>query len=607
MAIDVKEAPVAAVLERKPATPGPGGPTEGEKRAADIRKRVSAEPPKSIREYFKERSALPPSQQKIEGAMGNVFKDHVDASGNPVIIPDVSTRKGEAMRVTDLMKTYLTPDTRGVRLTPAQQKDMETQVTYLLKSIPRIADYLEALPDDKARKDVVQDLIKNPEFMAEVNQRFHEKLKVGPEAKEASDAVQNALLAKEQARLTHEKLEDDIYNAEAAIARTESQLAQFESAGYTGPARPGHLGDELRVKLSTRVRDEAQSQSMQSEITSINNRIAVLEGKKDKSGDIARRIETLELRKDAFVQQKADADIRLNRLQELMDMRERLSNKRAEHEKERSQYFQQLKSTELQSASANAGYEDALAKQAGVQQEFIDGVYQSLTEAAGKYMSDKMESADQAAILSEEEYVQKATEKIDKEFLESVHKRWSRTKEVGGVFSKKRETIITDHELVKQDYQRILTEGPEEMMKEILTVNGLTPDQINEKLNDKEFMDRMQPKLVEGLLRRKLKDAELGHGAKMTGEEAMAISETPWGEQAIMSALSKNREVNQMMTELKDQGVIAGSTPKEWFNEENKGSGAKLLMLMLFGLTVIPAFFDGYRKALNKQMIGSEE
>ena len=119
--------------------------------------------------------------------------------------------------------------------------------------------------------------------------------------------------------------------------------------------------------------------------------------------------------------------------------------------------------------------------------------------------------------------------------------------------------------------------GPRAIMFDLLTdpamPGSMSGVDANAKLNDPEFVKRMQVKVVESLVTRKLQSG------KMNEQQARRVIESDWGKDMINKAIVNKKNIKGQMDALKQSGALGGFG--EWMKKKSGGNALMFLALIL--------------------------
>lgn len=120
-----------------------------------------------------------------------------------------------------------------------------------------------------------------------------------------------------------------------------------------------------------------------------------------------------------------------------------------------------------------------------------------------------------------------------------------------------------------------MTQGPKDIMKEMLVASGMSAVDADAKLADPAFVEKMQPRVIERLTTRRIQTG------KLTEDDARRIIENPtWGKAIIDTAIKNRKDIADALTELEGQGILRGGIA-EWLRNKSGGSKWKFLLILL--------------------------
>ena len=140
---------------------------------------------------------------------------------------------------------------------------------------------------------------------------------------------------------------------------------------------------------------------------------------------------------------------------------------------------------------------------------------------------------------------------------------------------------------VNEDFSSLLDKGPEEIFKKMLdgrtnpTTGALyTPAEIDALIQNKDFVNRMQPEMIKQLIGRKILTGGVSR------EDIHIITNVQWGKDMISGAMEKNEEFKKNVESVIGAGAISRAGFFERFAQEAR-KNPWWLLLLIFGAGVL--------------------
>jgi len=214
------------------------------------------------------------------------------------------------------------------------------------------------------------------------------------------------------------------------------------------------------------------------------------------------------------------------------------------------------------------------------EKQYVADLQSTMTDGFRDHLTDQLRQAEVAQKKVLEEQIASTIDPAEKKLLEGMAGRWDQRKE-SGVF-RKREVTVANKAQVDIDYALLMTPppkgGPEIILRKMLEATGapaMTTAEIDAKLADKAFVDKMQGDVITKLLERRLDTA------KMPEADLKYIAESSWGEATIQAALQNKDALKKLEAQMRELGLSAG-TMHEMFSK--KGVKKGLLLGILLGI-----------------------
>ena len=230
---------------------------------------------------------------------------------------------------------------------------------------------------------------------------------------------------------------------------------------------------------------------------------------------------------------------------------------------------------------AQADLERARIIRGQSEQEFVDSLEDIYTEATVQWMEERMNEAEAAQRRIIERDRGAAGDPAERAIEDALLNRWD--KEVTRGLRKKHTEREFDKDKIDDDWDGLFARdgGPKAIMRRILVDAGFTSvdGQIDDIMNNPEFVAKMQPKVVERLVTRRIQTG------KITETQARFILDNDWGVGMIEAAIQNKKGVQEAIDKLRGDGVLKGEGVKDWIKHMDKGK-ALMVLLIVLGLIV---------------------
>lgn len=463
------------------------------------------------------------------------------------------------------------------KLNPKDAAQVRADIEEIFRMYPGTEDII----GDLGSKAVTDTVLNDPDFRKALQERLTEiksnrVAEINPGAEAALKEAQREEKAKERER--------DRIKGEADAVR--KGLESFEINRGTPGEKRRRLDELTNDKIPTL---KEESKKAEAEIRNLDRLIKSQETKRghidrgqSKAGDYDEvignvdkeitRLEGLKDEKQAKIDEYNKAEAEKTQLeQERAELREDKARLEPEEDKTASE----LDELHEKTLSAQTALARAVKARTDQEREFMLSIEDVYKDSAVKYYEDKVREAEEAQQVILKKQIEGAKGDMDRLVLEQLGgNRWKMQDTKRGLLGRNKNVVVPNRTLVDADYRDMLLNGPDATLRGILTGLGVPLDQMNEMLNDSKYKDMMIKQVVVNRMQT----------AKITGDEARAIASSEWGSEAISKALAANSEANNMVNELRANGVLRGSTPAEWIRQ-HPGKSLAAILLMLLGPT----------------------
>lgn len=563
------EAVARSVIEKGPPTGRAA--THAEQRADRIRKDLEVNGPRKTIESFRVPRT---NQSQVDNLNERNFGTNRNSDGTVNRDTEERIRFGEAKKLTSLGKDYLE---KGFDpLDPARKTEIRKAIEGVYNLWPDGKLVLDGMsPTDK--QAFLDRVAKDPEFVEKVRSAYEratdpsnllqdnvsevkkESLDAGRKAKAKQDEID----ANNGRRTANDAMLEQFADRTAHGGIRGAKLVELENINNELPTLNSDLEDNQERYEAAR-EDVRQLEQLRGftmmrgeDIAGINTQIS------QRSVEV-RALKREITRINGVLQRKTSLE---SELRNLSDSREQLANATDTLKGE----FEQLQETQARSQANLASAKSVR----GTQEEgYLDGLRGVFSDATAEYALDKKQAADDAERRVIDDEIAKAVDPAEKALLQGMQNFDSDTIQESGFWKFKTRKSVRILNKVKIDgsFDNLVKVGggPKEAIKAELIANGISLADAEAKVNDAEFVAKMQPQFLEKLVSKKL---QVGG---MTEEDARRVVESDWGDGLIQKALAKNEQVNSALNELVNKGVITGTSAESL----RKLSGKNLLWIL---------------------------
>ncbi|MBU3979231.1 hypothetical protein KJ980_01650 [Patescibacteria group bacterium] len=575
---------------------------------AAVQKRIEelqALEPRSMLEHIQDARVKAATEQEGEKEINDLAKRgekvaeegigwNVDTEGKKHLETGEQGRLKDVNERTKDINDYLTTDFD--KLSSKQKESAKGDVEKMLRGIPEFDNFLKDLPE-KGKSVAISNLLKNPEFRAVVKGIYEGTLNTS----EASNYAIKERVEEANEELLDRKKESEQKHAEylgkdVKLKDVSEQLKQFEDNTATGGGK-GKLLEEREGLLRDRPQNEAEIEKRRVGIVDIDKQVddlgrahiaSLMTSPNVDVDKFEAEMDELNTKQDRLEKEKSRYEAKIDRIDQLRDKRDDLIDRKGILTGERDILVRDDNDAKSDEIDAQTALDEVKAEKATEEQKFVNELKNTFRDSVGEFVEIKAALVEEknAEIVGEKE----ATDEFGKNFKNALNDRGMKDKLIKeGAWPwpgrKTRETKVPDINAINADFSKLLQEGPDGVMKDILTsgICGLTPEQADAKMQDKEFMDRERQRVIDTVIGRKFQTGQI------TGAEAMYIANSDWGQGAIKRGIEKSKEIQGLFKELSANGTIKGSTPSEWTKELAKSNKTNSSILtLLFSLMLLP-------------------
>ncbi len=523
-------------------------------------------------------AARPPIDTLIKTAAPKVDTKKLDAARESIGIPkndgsvdriDIShsDRFNKIGQQHDLFKSYIEQGFESIA--NDKQEQMRKWVESTVLEDPRFADFATELKSKKSKKDAdafYEQVLKDPQFKTVVAERLQgltqEFLDTrDPKALlEAADNVDDLRFKQDQQQTRRDR-----------IARELDDSKKLLDEHYDGSGNP-IKGSELQTLTDSKATDDSEYQLMEQQLQVLKSKVKIAQDKfKGNPKDKASEADYLNAIKE---QQAKEQDLQNSNTQKRRDLEARLKKAKSDVQ----QLTDDLNEADQNLVKSQKALTAAEAKRNKLQQErdeqevqYQDSLNTLIVDAGKDYWDDRVEETSKLYDTVLEEQKKQAEEALvkDKDNKNAAFDaaiatvqltRWSE-KRAGGLLG--REKYRYRRENIESDYNRLLTQGPDEAVGFIVKASAIKAYNIDNTTPDNEILTKLAEQGVninelkaQTIARIMQKKMAIGGIPK---DEASHIIGTSWGQAAIAEGLKLHAEAKKTLAGLeKDEAIKRG-------------------------------------------------
>ncbi|MCL5433147.1 MAG: hypothetical protein M1524_03505 [Patescibacteria group bacterium] len=530
-----------------------------------LREEYTSRTPRSMLESWRSRRSM--EQRGIDVLIDQNIGTERNPDGTKKRKPGSDTEKRfkEAQKYSSLAKDFLE---RGYdSLGDPQKTEVRKFVELTIKAWPEGSALFSGMTDNQ-KKATIEDILKDPSYVSKLRGVFEGAI---DSSKTIPDIAPDLALKFDEAKKREKEKQLESSEVQRNLTKTNDELAEFDTGGRKSDRLEAIEKDlpELTVELEDK---ENKFDELKDEIKYLEQtrRTMLLRGVDTSALDtdlIEKNGQLRELRRDTNKIKKT-----LTERDSLQQEKEQLKQKRQQLEIQRTKLDDEVKSLTKERINAQAEVASAQIDRSSQEEDFVDNLRGVFSEASMQYLEEKIIAMEEVQRQFIEEEKAKTTDPAEKAILDSLLKRWDSEKQTG-VFHKRTIREFNEHQ-IKEDFDKLMTSGPNEIMKDILMKGGLTEDEANAKLADPEFLAKMQPQVVERLITRRIQTGALRE------DQARMIIESDWGKGMIENAIKNKKEVKDALDKLRSEGVLNEGVI-DWFKKKSGGSILSILLLLM--------------------------
>jgi hypothetical protein len=568
-AISSEQAIAAAVLEKGTVPAGTTGPRRA---AEDIRARMQTDNPHSIHESFAQAPERPNRSIVHKKIEDTIFRSGAidTTTGTIRRTPQERNRYDTARSRADLALNYIERGFSG--LPTAEQAHLRNLVMTSINSWPEARALINGITNPADRTRILNGLLEDPRMVGKVSELLSSVTQ-----SEVTDEVSAARHKFNEAERQVTELNAQFQSIKRQYDRAAADISQFRDLTTGAPGTKQNTIDTINASpveaefeslRESMVRDDQEVERLHQLIDTMRrkdpkvaiddemNRIGFLKAKLNNTRkEVVKRQDKINER-NRLVAEREEVQKRFDALEpQLVDLDTRRNN------------------AARQRALAGADLNTATINRAHTEQAFVDSMGRIYIDAAKAVLAPDIEKAEQARENILETEKKQASDAAERRIFDVIGTRWDRARTTWNG----RRTVELNHPQIERDLARLVTQGPNAILREILT-SGPTPltgPEADKRINENgESIKAARREVVEKLLMKRMSHNTL------TEAEAEKIFTEEWGREAITNALTNNTKMREQIEQMQAAGVVRGTDHLARILGEHKNA------LLLGGLTL---------------------
>lgn len=504
------------------------------------------------------------------GKMIDRFGIRHKSSGEKDRTSEEDTRFKKAEESLKTVTEFLTNGYDNLR--PEQQEKIRENVEQALVRHGTIGQEF-ALLDDNQKKAVIERMIKEPNFVKNMRQHLRRTANQRLTSDSKIRAIQTELRSSAAQKATDDK---KLERANKDIERAEESLSKAQKGEATG-ARAAAINKQIEAF-------QGYIETTRDEIAKLIERQTQLRASYEGQENVnVVAFEEYQKRERAIEQKQSQLTQQQSRIQMFQEsliatipddtqLEEKLDQKR-----DKADELAAKLDTPQDAAEKRIEEKELAEQRAHEEQAIADSLENAFLRAAQGKINEDLRLA-YGALEAESASVDDDTKsKARKDIRKAFESRWmeSVTKRNGKMGRQRREQVLNLGQ-VNQDFQAIMENGPDALLKSVLTESKqnrfgrtrggriFSDGEIATMMEDKDFAKEMKQDMIKyvvsnTLLSRRLRPAEVHQ-----------ILNSSWGGEAIDDAITNNQEFRNTLTSLAetDNVDMASATFKDRFKRE---------------------------------------
>ncbi len=482
-----------------------------------------------------------------------------DASGKKTgLDPEEARRQKRAVDAEQLLDEYLT---KGFdKLTSTQQGDVAKLVIGRLDQTPAWKVVLDKMTS-KQKEEFVKRIVSRPDFRDGV-------LK-GNEAAFTTELVDNVTSLNNEVSVLNTQLDEivghigtpgkkgTLVEVEERIAKIKDEIKEYQ-VEVADPSAPGGLRvGKNYERVSTTLTDMAMIandiQPLQIQLEA--KQVEVDRYAKEKpsgSRDIAAIQADLVAAKTELASFKTQMTTKQAEYKQKEDLYEKLKNgegelknELTEKEGKRSELVNQKTDIEGKLSTKTLELAKARASRSHEEESFVKSIEEVFGKAADGWMDEKVQEAIDAGKAELDNIASKSEDVKKQAFARSLADRYFIGKKV-------------NVQIVRADYQTLLSSGPESLTRSALATAGYTPAEITKIEADSAKFAEFRNQVTENILTTyMLRGGLLRSGGRVSPDEVLKISKATWGHDMIEHAVKGKTDMISAINKAGGDGILS--------------------------------------------------
>ena len=579
-------APQTIVKEAIPPIPSAGSSAEMAKK---IREDLEQGNWRQAMEFIR-RPAVKEGEMKEKIEQIGVERDA--ATGKKARGPEEEARYNRAKKGEEQAKKLL--EVGYDKLTSTEKKAFRDKILAQAMRDTGLKAQLDTLTTDADKNAFAERYLRDPKYLGEVQRLLGEAAEV--EIGISSESIEEAKQKAEEKQLEKTDKQADIDDVNRRLTQVDAQLNDFERPA---PGAAGTLGakaaeiDRIKNNLTT-IQTELATYKKQAESAQLKINLLMQERQASlRPGWAGRPMGDIDIELVAETGNRDTAQTEANKREgDLQDLprleleQQQLETRRQDLVKEQREKALGMGKIDLDLNRRKAELEDLKTLRAS-QEEDLASSFENVTKNSIANMLEQQYKDITYEFGKEiEKRKTEATSSDEKAMWGALKDRWlgaERRRRFLGLGEGTPYRPI-DKQKVNGDFSTLLDKGPEEIFKKMLdgrtnpTTSALyTLAEIDTLIQNRDFVDKMQPEMIKQLIGRKILTGGISR------EDIHIITNVQWGKDMIAGAMERNEEFKKNVEAVIGAGAISRAGFFERFAQEAR-KNPWWLLLLIFGV-----------------------